>query len=120
MQGTDMLGCAQTGTGKTAAFALPILQILSLSKTYDKKKKIRSLIVTPTRELALQIGESFRTYGRYTGLNQTVVFGGVNQIQQTSALKQRRGHPGGNTGQIARPDEPGLYHTQGCRDLCAG
>jgi ATP-dependent RNA helicase RhlE len=87
MQGTDMLGCAQTGTGKTAAFALPILQILSLSKTYDKKKKIRSLIVTPTRELALQIGESFRTYGRYTGLNQTVVYGGVNQIQQTSALK---------------------------------
>ncbi len=87
MQGTDMLGCAQTGTGKTAAFALPILQILSLSKSYDKKKKIRSLIVTPTRELALQIGESFRTYGRYTGLNQTVVYGGVNQFQQTAALK---------------------------------
>jgi ATP-dependent RNA helicase RhlE len=81
MQGTDMLGCAQTGTGKTAAFALPILQILSLSKTYDKKKKIRSLIITPTRELALQIGESFRTYGRYTDLNQTVVYGGVNQFQ---------------------------------------
>jgi len=87
MKGTDMLGCAQTGTGKTAAFALPILQILSLSKTYGPKKRIRSLIITPTRELALQIGESFRTYGRYTGLNQTVVYGGVNQVQQTSALK---------------------------------
>jgi ATP-dependent RNA helicase RhlE len=87
MQGTDMLGCAQTGTGKTAAFALPILQILSLSKTYDRKKKIRSLVITPTRELALQIGESFRTYGRYTGVNQTVVYGGVNQFQQTAALK---------------------------------
>ena len=88
MQGTDMLGCAQTGTGKTAAFALPILQILSLSKTYERKKKIRSLVITPTRELALQIGESFRTYGRYTGINETVVYGGVNQFQQTTALKQ--------------------------------
>ena len=59
LQGTDLLGCAQTGTGKTAAFAIPILQLLSANKVYDKKRKIRSLIVTPTRELAIQIGDSF-------------------------------------------------------------
>ena len=55
LQGTDLLGCAQTGTGKTAAFALPILQLLSANRVYDKKRKIRTLIVTPTRELAIQI-----------------------------------------------------------------
>jgi ATP-dependent RNA helicase RhlE len=87
LQGTDLLGCAQTGTGKTAAFAIPILQFLSLNKTNDNRRKIRSLIVTPTRELAIQIGESFKAYGRYTGLRQTVVFGGVNQFQQTNALQ---------------------------------
>jgi len=87
LQGRDLLGCAQTGTGKTAAFAIPILQFLSQSKSNDKKRKIRSLIVTPTRELAIQIGESFKAYGRYTGLRQTVVFGGVNQFQQTNALQ---------------------------------
>jgi len=86
LQGTDLLGCAQTGTGKTAAFAIPILQLLSANKTYHKKRKVRSLIVTPTRELAIQIGESFRAYGRHTGLTYTVIFGGVNQNQQTSAL----------------------------------
>src|SRR6476620_1947186 len=79
LEGTDLLGCAQTGTGKTAAFAIPILQLLSANKTYDKKRKIRSLIVTPTRELAIQIGESFNNYGRHTGLKCTVIFGGVNQ-----------------------------------------
>jgi ATP-dependent RNA helicase RhlE len=87
LQGRDLLGCAQTGTGKTAAFAIPILQFLSQSKSNDKKRKIRSLIVTPTRELAIQIGESFKAYGRYTGLRQTVVFGGVNQFAQTNALQ---------------------------------
>jgi ATP-dependent RNA helicase RhlE len=86
LQGTDLLGCAQTGTGKTAAFAIPILQLLSENKVYDKKRKIRSLIVTPTRELAIQIGESFNAYGRHTGLTNTVIFGGVNQNPQTSAL----------------------------------
>jgi len=86
LQGTDLLGCAQTGTGKTAAFAIPILQLLSANKTYHKKRKVRSLIVTPTRELAIQIGESFRAYGRHTGLTYTVIFGGVNQNQQTSTL----------------------------------
>ena len=87
MQGIDLIGCAQTGTGKTAAFAVPILQILSKNKTFDRKKKIRSLIVTPTRELAIQIEESFKAYGRYTGLTCTVVFGGVNQNPQTNALR---------------------------------
>jgi len=88
LRGTDLLGCAQTGTGKTAAFAIPILQLLHASKTYDKKRKIRSLIVTPTRELAIQIDESFKAYGRFTGLTSTVVFGGVNQNPQTSSLQQ--------------------------------
>ncbi|MCE9540224.1 MAG: DEAD/DEAH box helicase [Bacteroidetes bacterium] len=87
LQGNDLLGCAQTGTGKTAAFAIPILQLLSANKTYDKKKKVRSLIITPTRELAVQIGESFRAYGRHTGLTCTVIFGGVNQNPQTAALR---------------------------------
>jgi len=87
LQGTDLIGCAQTGTGKTAAFAVPILQLLSRNKSFDRRKKIRSLIVTPTRELAIQIEESFKTYGRYTGLTCTVVFGGVNQNPQTNALR---------------------------------
>ena len=86
LNGNDLLGCAQTGTGKTAAFAIPILQILSANKTYDRKRKVRSLIVTPTRELAIQIGESFKAYGRHTGLTCTVIFGGVNQNPQTNAL----------------------------------
>jgi ATP-dependent RNA helicase RhlE len=86
LQGKDLLGCAQTGTGKTAAFAVPILQLLLATKTNDKKRKVRSLIITPTRELAIQIGESFKAYGRHTGLKCTVIFGGVNQNPQTSAL----------------------------------
>ena len=88
MSGKDLLGCAQTGTGKTAAFAIPILQQLYSSKSYDKKRNIKSLIITPTRELAIQIDESFKTYGCFTGLKSTVVFGGVNQNPQTVAIKQ--------------------------------
>jgi ATP-dependent RNA helicase RhlE len=87
LQGKDLLGCAQTGTGKTAAFAIPILQLLSATKTNEKRKKIRSLIVTPTRELAIQIGESFNAYGRHTGLTCTVIFGGVNQNPQITTLR---------------------------------
>ncbi|MFY8022227.1 MAG: DEAD/DEAH box helicase [Bacteroidia bacterium] len=87
LQGSDLLGCAQTGTGKTAAFAIPILQILHANKGFDKRRKVRSLIVTPTRELAIQIGESFDAYGRYTGLTNTVIFGGVGQNPQTQALR---------------------------------
>jgi len=88
LRGTDLLGCAQTGTGKTAAFAIPILQLLHANKVYDRKRKIRSLIVTPTRELAIQIDESFKAYGRFCGLTSTVVFGGVNQNPQTAILQR--------------------------------
>jgi ATP-dependent RNA helicase RhlE len=88
LEGTDLLGCAQTGTGKTAAFAIPILQLLSSTQSYDKRRKIRSLILTPTRELAIQIGESFKNYGRHTRLAYTVIFGGVNQFSQTQALQK--------------------------------
>jgi ATP-dependent RNA helicase RhlE len=87
LQGSDLLGCAQTGTGKTAAFVLPIIQLLSLNPTNDKKRKIKGLIVTPTRELAIQIGESFQAYGRHTRINHAVIFGGVNQNPQVNALR---------------------------------
>jgi len=87
LNGTDLLGCAQTGTGKTAAFAIPILQLLNANKVNEKRKRIRSLIVTPTRELAIQIAESFKAYGRYTGLTNAVIFGGVNQNPQANALR---------------------------------
>lgn len=84
----DILGCAQTGTGKTAAFAAPILQILYAEMPTGKyRRTIKSLILTPTRELAVQIEESFKTYGKYTGLRSTVVFGGVSQTRQTDILR---------------------------------
>lgn len=83
LQGNDLLGCAQTGTGKTAAFSIPILQRLYKS---DNRKGIKALILTPTRELAIQIGENFAEYGRYTGLKHTVIFGGVPQKPQVDAL----------------------------------
>ena len=88
LQGKDLLGCAQTGTGKTAAFAIPILQLLNKEKTQGGRRKIRSLIVTPTRELAIQIEESFAAYGRHTNLVTAVIFGGVGQNPQTKALQR--------------------------------
>ena len=89
LAGKDLLGCAQTGTGKTAAFAIPILQQLSKRFTPNHEKKpIRCLILTPTRELAIQIEESFRAYGRHLRLSQLVVFGGVSQVPQVNALKK--------------------------------
>ncbi|MFO7867964.1 MAG: DEAD/DEAH box helicase [Bacteroidales bacterium] len=87
LEGSDILGCAQTGTGKTAAFAIPIIQLLSERTVFQKKKAIRSLILTPTRELAIQIDESFKTYGKYTNIETTVIFGGVNQLSQTKRLR---------------------------------
>ncbi len=85
----DVLGSAQTGTGKTAAFAIPILQHLFLDRQRNNSsRKIRALIITPTRELAIQIGDSFSTYGKFTGIRNTVVFGGVNQGAQTNALSR--------------------------------
>lgn len=86
LEGKDLLGCAQTGTGKTAAFAIPILQLLNPTKPPKYIRNIRSLILTPTRELAIQIEESFKNYGRHTNLNSTVVFGGVNQKHQVKVL----------------------------------
>lgn len=86
--GKDLIGCAQTGTGKTAAFAIPILQILSEEQRNLKAPRIiKALIITPTRELAVQIGDSFTAYGQYLGLKNTVIFGGVTQKPQTDALK---------------------------------
>jgi ATP-dependent RNA helicase RhlE len=84
----DLLGCAQTGTGKTAAFAIPILQLFHLDEQNKRGyKHIRSLVLTPTRELAVQIHESFEAYGRYTTIRQEVIFGGVSQHTQTLALR---------------------------------
>jgi len=89
LQQRDLLGCAQTGTGKTAAFAIPMLQLLYNNPLQKhEKSRIRSLILTPTRELAIQIGESFAAYGRHTGIRHTVVFGGVGQKPQTDALQR--------------------------------
>jgi ATP-dependent RNA helicase RhlE len=85
LQGRDLLGCAQTGTGKTAAFALPILQQL-LAFAAPGPRKIRALILAPTRELAIQIDESIGTYAQFTDLRSTAIFGGVNQNRQTDVL----------------------------------
>ncbi len=85
----DLLGCAQTGTGKTAAFAIPMLQLLYDQKETEKgPKKIKALILTPTRELAIQIDESFAAYGKYTQLTHTVIFGGVSQHNQVNILRR--------------------------------
>lgn len=88
IKGRDVLGSAQTGTGKTAAFAIPIIQHLYQDQRRSSHhRKIKALVITPTRELALQIGESFTTYGRHTNVNNTVIFGGVGQGSQTRALR---------------------------------
>jgi ATP-dependent RNA helicase RhlE len=89
LAGKDLVGCAQTGTGKTAAFAIPIIHNLHRIVGSSKKtKQIRCLVVTPTRELAVQIGESFDTYGKYTNLRQLTIFGGVSQVPQVDQLKK--------------------------------
>ena len=84
----DVLGSAQTGTGKTAAFALPILHHLINEVNNHEKKKIRTLVITPTRELAIQIAENFTLYAKYSNINTTVIYGGVKQGTQTDALKK--------------------------------
>ena len=86
LEGRDVLGCAQTGTGKTCAFAAPILQ--RLSAEHSKRHTIRALILTPTRELAIQIGENFEAYGKHLSLRTAVIFGGVGQGPQVAQIKR--------------------------------
>ena len=87
LEGRDMLGIAQTGTGKTAAFAIPLIQQLDQKQQKELRREIKALILTPTRELAIQIDECFRDYAKYTDLRHTVIFGGVNQNPQIEKLK---------------------------------
>ena len=86
LQQKDLLGCAQTGTGKTAAFAIPLLQLMH-GQPAQSRRTIKTLVLTPTRELAIQIEESFKAYGRYTGFKSLVIFGGVSQYNQVNALR---------------------------------
>ncbi len=86
LEGKDLLGCAQTGTGKTAAFAIPILQHLHKNRNEKGIRPIKALVLAPTRELAIQIHESFETYGKHLGLRSTPIYGGVPQTKQTKAL----------------------------------
>lgn len=88
LNGKDLLGIAQTGTGKTAAFAIPIIQQLDRPMLTNRKREIRALILTPTRELAIQIDECFTDYAKFTGLRNTVIFGGVNQRPQVDELRK--------------------------------
>ena len=108
LKGKDLLGCAQTGTGKTAAFAIPLIQRLYQS---DHKKGIKALILTPTRELAIQIGENFDQYAKYTGVKHAVIFGGVPQKAQVDALKR------GVQVLIATPGRLLDLQSQGCISL---
>lgn len=112
LSGRDLIGCAQTGTGKTAAFAIPIIhQLHRIVGSSKKAKEIRALIVTPTRELAVQIGQSFDTYGKYTNLVQLTIFGGVSQIPQVDALRK------GVDVLVATPGRLLDLHKQGFIDL---
>ena len=112
MEGTDLVGCAQTGTGKTAAFAIPIINSLHrIVSSSGKRKLIRTLVVTPTRELAIQIDESFNTYGKYTNIRSMVIFGGVSQMSQVDQLKK------GIDILIATPGRLLDLHKQGYIDL---
>ena len=110
--GQDLVACAQTGTGKTGAFAIPILNLIHrIVGSAKKAKHIRTLVVTPTRELAIQIDESFKTYGKYTNVKSLVIFGGVNQMSQVNELKN------GVDVLIATPGRLLDLHKQGFIDL---
>jgi ATP-dependent RNA helicase RhlE len=89
LQGRDLLGCAQTGTGKTAAFTIPVLQLMhDQLNGQSPKRRIQTLILTPTRELAIQIGESIKAYGQFLSFKHLVIYGGVPQFQQVRAIRQ--------------------------------
>jgi len=108
----DLVGTAQTGTGKTAAFAIPIINYLhKLVSNSKRTKRIRTLVLTPTRELAIQIGENFEAYGKYTKIKTLVIFGGVSQVPQVNALKQ------GMDVLVATPGRLLDLHKQGFIDL---
>jgi ATP-dependent RNA helicase RhlE len=112
LAGQDMIGCAQTGTGKTAAFAIPIIhQLHRIVGSSKKIKQIRTLVVTPTRELAVQIGQNFDQYAKYTNLTQLTIFGGVSQIPQVDQLRK------GIDILIATPGRLLDLHKQGFIDL---
>ena len=112
LSGKDIIGCAQTGTGKTAAFAIPIIhQLHRIVGSSIKAKQIRALVVTPTRELAVQIGQNFDAYSKYTNINQLTLFGGVSQNPQVDSLKW------GIDVLIATPGRLLDLHKQGFIDL---
>jgi ATP-dependent RNA helicase RhlE len=112
LSGQDMIGCAQTGTGKTAAFAIPIIhQLHRIVGSSKKIKQIRTLVVTPTRELAVQIGQNFDQYGKYTNLTQLTIFGGVSQVPQVDQLRK------GVDILVATPGRLLDLHKQGFIDL---
>jgi len=112
LKGSDLIGCAQTGTGKTAAFAIPIIhQLHRIVGSSKKAKEIRCLVVTPTRELAVQIGQNFDQYGKYTNLTQLTIFGGVSQVPQVDTLRK------GVDILIATPGRLLDLHKQGFIDL---
>ncbi len=112
LEGRDLIGCAQTGTGKTAAFAIPIIhQLHRMVGSSKKAKVIRTLVITPTRELAVQIGQSFETYGKYTNLTQLTIYGGVSQVPQVDVLRK------GIDILVATPGRLLDLHKQGFIDL---
>ena len=112
LAGQDLIGCAQTGTGKTGAFAIPIIhQLHRIVGSSKKAKQIRALVVTPTRELAVQIGQSFEAYGKYTNLTQLTIFGGVSQNPQVDTLRN------GVDILVATPGRLLDLHKQGFIDL---
>ena len=106
LAGGDVLGIAQTGTGKTAAFALPILHRLAADRKPTPTRGVRALILSPTRELASQIADSFRTYGKHLGFTVAVVFGGVSERPQADKLQPRHRHPRRHARPPARPHGP--------------
>src|SRR5687768_14844716 len=88
LDGRDLFGGAQTGTGKTAAFALPLIQVIAAKKSTNSLPGIKALILAPTRELALQINDCIKAYGHGSGLKHTVIFGGVSQFHQVKDLRR--------------------------------
>ncbi len=114
----DLLGCAQTGTGKTAAFSIPIIQHLHAEVDPKQKRQIQSLIVTPTRELALQIDESIKTYAKFTQLKSTVIFGQTICSNQSTTVRSR--HFSGHSRSFTRLDQSRIYQFKTHQILCIG